>query len=242
LIWISNWENQDPRLDSVCELVGNICDTIDALLDATPSLDGGWGEKQVASWRAAHHPKPASDPAPNRIFPFDVLDSIRAHTPPETIVTTDVGSHKIFTCLHWKALRPNTFFVSNGLSVMGFGLTSAIAAARVTRAPTVCITGDAGLAMMMGELALLIELDLPVIVVVMNDSALDLIRFAQKRKNMQVFGTEFANPDYERIAAAFGLAFARIQNKSECDVAIQTAVESRKPALLEVMIDPTGYR
>ena len=104
------------------------------------------------------------------------------------------------------------------------------------------ITGDAGLAMMMGELALMVELDLPVIVVVMNDSALDLIRFAQKRKNLQVFGTEFANPDYERIAAAFGVAFARIHNRRECDVAVRDAVNSHKPALLEAMIDPQGYR
>ena len=242
LIWISNWENQDPHIDAACELVGDIADILNNLLDSNHRGSEIWGKKQVESWKVAHQAKPVTNPAPNRIFPSDVLDSIREHTPPETIVTTDVGSHKIFTCLHWRALRPNTFFVSNGLSVMGFGLTSAIAAARATRRPTVCITGDAGLAMMMGELALLVELDLPVIVVVMNDSALDLIRFAQKRKNLQVFGTEFANPDYERIAAAFGIAFARIQNKSECDVAVEAAVESRKPALLEVMIDPAGYR
>jgi len=242
LIWISNWENQDPHIDAACELVGDLAGILNGLRDSIHRGSNLWGEKQVMSWRTAHQPGPVSDPAPNRIFPADVLDSIREHIPPETIVTTDVGSHKIFTCLHWKALRPNRFFVSNGLSVMGFGLTSAISAARVTRGPTVCITGDAGLAMMMGELALLVELDLPVIVVVMNDSALDLIRYAQKRKNLQVFGTEFANPDYARIAAAFGLAFARIQNKSECDAAVQAAVESRKPALLEVMIDPAGYR
>ena len=242
LIWISNWENQDPHIDAACELVGNIADILDGLLDSQHLPSELWGEEQVASWKAAHQPGPVASPAPNRIFPSDVLDSIRAHTPPETIVTTDVGSHKIYTCLHWKTLRPNTFFVSNGLSVMGFGLTSAIAAALLTREPTVCITGDAGLAMMMGELALLVELDLPVIVVVMNDSALDLIRFAQKRKNLQVFGTEFANPDYERIAAAFGIAFARLQNKSECDIAVQASVEACKPALLEVMLDPAGYR
>jgi len=242
LIWISNWENQDPRIDSACELVGNLNNILDALLDVTPNVDEAWGENQVSAWREAHHPQPTVDPAPNRVFPSDVLDSIREHTPPEVIVTTDVGSHKIFTCLHWQALRPNTFFVSNGLSVMGFGLAAAIAAARQTRKPTICITGDAGLAMVMGELALAVELDLPLIVVVMNDSALDLIRFAQKRKNLQVFGTEFANPDYEKIAAGFALSFARITNRNECDLAVTTAIASRKPTLLEVMIDPAGYR
>jgi acetolactate synthase-1/2/3 large subunit len=263
LIWISHWENDDPRIQASCELTGNIKGILDALLDATPEVDKDWGETRVSAWREAHHaqPDPSTSlddhslrsgrrPAPNRtstgsvhrIFPADVLDSLRANTPPETIVTTDVGSHKIFTCLHWKALKPNTFFVSNGLSSMGFGLTSAIAAARLTREPTLCITGDAGLAMMMGELALLIEHDLPVIVVVMNDSALDLIRFAQKRKNLQVFGTEFANPDYEKIAAGYALSFARITNRNECDHAVKSAVASRKPTLLEVMVDPAGYR
>jgi len=242
LIWISNWENQNPRIDSASDLVGNINEILYALLDMTPDMDETWGERQVSAWREAHHPTPMSDPATNRILPADVLDSLRAHTPPEAIVTTDVGSHKIYTSLKWKAHKPNTFFVSNGLSVMGFGLTSAIAAARLTREITICITGDAGLAMMMGELALIVEMDLPVIVVVMNDSALDLIRFAQKKKNLQVFGTEFANPDYEKIAAGFGLSFARITNRSECDLAVHTAVASRKPTLLEVMIDPVGYR
>jgi len=244
LIWISNWENQDPRIDSACQLVGNINNILDALLDATPSVDEAWGENQVSAWREAHslRGQPTTDPAPNRVFPSDVLDSIRERTPPEVIVTTDVGSHKIFTCLHWQALRPNTFFVSNGLSVMGFGLAAAIAAARQTRKPTICITGDAGLAMVMGELALAVELDLPLIVVVMNDSALDLIRFAQKRKQVEVFGTEFSNPDYEKIASAFGLYYGCIHNKDECDFAMKQAVASRKPTLLEVMVDPAGYR
>ena len=242
LIWIANWENQDPRIDAACELVGNINDILDALLDVTSNTDETWGERRVSAWREAHRFTPKAAPAPNRLFPADVLDSLRANTPPEAIVTTDVGSHKIFTSLYWKALQPNTYFVSNGLSVMGFGLTSAIAAARTTGNVAISITGDAGLAMVMGELALLVEFDLPVIVVVMNDSALDLIRFAQTKRNLQVFGTEFANPDYEKIAAGFGLSFARVTNRSECDHAVQAAVASHKPTLLEMMIDPVGYR
>jgi len=242
LIWIASWNNQDPRIDSNCELVGDIADILDALLDSPAGADEAWGEKRVQGWREARLSRLQTSSASNRISPAQALDTIRAHTPPEVIVTTDVGSHKIFTCLHWKTLQPNTFFVSNGLSVMGFGLTAAIAAARTTRRTTVCITGDAGLAMVMGELALIVEMDLPLIVVIMNDSALDLIRFAQTRKKLPVFGTEFANPNYEAIAFAFGLSFARIQNKSECESAVQAAVASRRPTLLEVMIDPQGYR
>jgi acetolactate synthase-1/2/3 large subunit len=244
LIWISNWENEDPHLDSACELIGDISGSLAALLEAAPGAGDDWGEGFVSAWRETRplRGQPGIAPAPNRVFPADVLDSLRENVPPETILTTDVGSHKIYTCLYWKAMKPNTFLVSNGLSSMGFGLTSAIAAARATREPVVCITGDAGLAMMMGELSLLVELDLPVIVVVMNDSALDLIRFAQTKKDFPVFGSEFTNPDYEKIASAFGLSFAKITNKNECDLAIKSAAASRKPTLLEVMIDPAGYR
>jgi len=241
-IWVSNGENDDPRIDAACELVGNIKDILDTLLDATLSVDDAWGEKHIAAWREAHRSKGKPVTPPNRVSPADVLSSIRSNMPPEAIVTTDVGSHKIFTSLHWQALQPNTFLVSNGLSVMGFGVAAAIAAAHATRKPTVCITGDAGLAMVLGELALAVELDLPLIVVVMNDSALDLIRFAQTKRDLQVFGTEFVNPNYELIARGYGFAYARVTNKSECDVAVTKAVNEGKPALLEVMIDPSGYR
>jgi acetolactate synthase-1/2/3 large subunit len=242
LIWISNWRNDDPPIDAQCELIGGLPSILGDLLAAPAAADAAWGEGRVSAWRASQRSRPKPAPAPNRISPADALASIRANTPPGTIVTTDVGSHKIFTSLNWPALEPNTFHVSNGLSVMGFGLAAALAAARATRRPVVCITGDGGLAMVQGELSLARELDLPLIVVVMNDAALDLIRAAQTRRELPVFGTEFLNPDYEMIARGYGLAYARVNNRADCDTAVAGAAAAGKPALLEVMVDAKGYR
>ncbi|MDQ7027301.1 MAG: thiamine pyrophosphate-dependent enzyme [Anaerolineae bacterium] len=161
--------------------------------------------------------------------------------PPDTPITTDVGSHKIFTARHWRASTPNRYFVSNGLSAMGFGLPAAIAAARVTEQVTVCITGDGGLAMTMGELSLLDETKLPVIIVLMNDAALNLIREGQIRNNYPVFGTEFVNPDYEAIAKGFSLSFYRVYDETTLYKSIRTAIHARKPALIEVLVDAAGY-
>jgi acetolactate synthase-1/2/3 large subunit len=161
--------------------------------------------------------------------------------PPDVTVTTDVGSHKIFTALNWEAHAPNRYFVSNGMSVMGFGLASAIAAAYVTREPVVCVTGDAGLAMVQGEMALATEHNLPLTVFLMNDSALDLIRSAQKRRGREVFGTEFTNPDYAHIAAAYDYAYFRVQSRDDCAAAVRAAIESRSPTLIDVWVDPSGY-
>lgn len=124
---------------------------------------------------------------------------------------------------------------------MGSGLPAAIAAARVTKERTVCISGDGGMAMVMGELGLLSELDLPVIVVVMNDNALDLIRSAQIRSGKPVFGTEFSNPDYAKIALAFDLGFFRVSNQEACAEAMRWAAATYRPTLIEALIDPAGY-
>ena len=95
--------------------------------------------------------------------------------------------------------------------------------------------------MVMGELGLLVELDLPVIVAVMNDSALDLIRSAQVRRERQVFGTEFRNPDLGMIAQGFDIEYRRAESRDECADAIRHGMSTGKPLLVDVMIDPIGY-
>ena len=125
---------------------------------------------------------------------------------------------------------------------MGYGLPAANAAARVLDEPVVCITGDGGLAMNMGELGLLMETPLPVIVVLMNDSALDLIRYGQQRDQVPVFGTEFQNPDYEAVLRGYRLNYCRVQDVDACRKALRAAVEDRRPWFIDALIDPVGYR
>jgi acetolactate synthase I/II/III large subunit len=242
LIWIANCENYDPRIPSEVEFIGELSSLLDALNDILEiETDETWGRSRIAEFRAKQNSILLPSPQEACILPQQVLAAIRDNTPDDVIITTDVGSHKIFTALNWQAQLPNQYFVSNGLSAMGFGLTSAIAAAKITGKPTICITGDAGLAMVMGELGLLVELDLPVIIMVMNDSALDLIRSAQKRRQRPAFGTEFTNPDYEHIAKAYRLDYRRVQKSNDCQAAIQYALQSQKPILIEAMIDPVSY-
>lgn len=241
LIWIANWANQDPRIPCEVEYIGSISNLLDALCNhLTLAVDDLWGSKRVSEFRSKKDSIILPTPQANTLLPQEVLTSIRKNTPDDVIITTDVGSHKIFTALNWQAQQPNTYFVSNGLSAMGFGLTSAIAAAKTTGKPTICITGDAGLAMVMGELSLLVEYDFPIIVV-MNDSALDLIRSAQKRRGRDVFGTEFTNPDYEHISKAYRLAYRQAKNLADFSAGIQFAVQSHKPILIDALIDPIGY-
>jgi acetolactate synthase-1/2/3 large subunit len=125
---------------------------------------------------------------------------------------------------------------------MGFALPATIAASlALPKQPVVCFTGDAGLAMVMGELGLLARLQTPVIVVVFNDAALDLIRSHQVRTGHPVYGTEFISPDFVRLAGAYGLDAHRVTTEAACAEAVQAAVASGRPTLIEAMIDPVSY-
>ena len=241
LVWIAEWRNHDPHIACKVELVGDIAEILEAVGEVEASAEPEWGVQRVRRFRGELATRPPPTPAKGRISPQSFLDSLREHSADDIILTTDVGSHKIFAALEWQARQPNRYFVSNGLSAMGFGLSSAIAAAEISGEPVVCITGDAGLAMAMGELGLLKERRLPLLIALMNDAALDLIRSAQQRRGRPVFGTEFANPDYERIAKAFDIEYRKVRSREACDAAIRAGLSANAPMLIDVMIDPTGY-
>ncbi|MCY3583910.1 MAG: thiamine pyrophosphate-binding protein [Chloroflexi bacterium] len=241
LLWVADWHNHDPKLDCAIEVVGDIGKMLAALGKLTASTAADWGAARVRRLREGLAARSTPKAAAGRISPQDFLASLREHSPTDIIVTSDVGSHKIFAALEWQPRQPNRYLVSNGLSAMGYGLCSAIAAAHVMRQPVVCITGDAGLAMVMGELGLLPRLGLSILVAVMNDSALDLIRSAQRRRGVATVGTEFVNPDYRQVAAAYGLAYQRVESRADCDAGIQSWLRQGGAMLLDVLLDPAGY-
>jgi acetolactate synthase-1/2/3 large subunit len=242
LIWIAPWPNDAPHIAAELELVGPMLPVLQQLADVANAVEPEWGQQGVAAWRKTQANQPLPEPSPGRILPQTILRVLRQYTPRETMLVTDVGSHKIFYGLEWPAVRPNRYLLSNGLSCMGFSLPAAIAASLVLpNQPTLCITGDAGLAMVLGELGVLARLQTPVIIVVMNDNALDLIRSAQVRRGKPAFGVEFTSPDFAAIAAAYGIESYKVSNESECTQAIQSAVAAGQPALIEAMIDPVSY-
>lgn len=242
LIWIAPWANQDPTLDAEVELVGPMRLTLEQLAVSSFVKSAAWGAARVAVHRQVLDRQTLPGPVPGRLLPQAVLRAVRSNVPHDTVLTTDVGSHKILSSLTWPVYAPNSFLVSNGLSSMGFALPAAMAAslARPGR-PVVCLTGDAGLAMVVGELGLLTRLQTPVIIVVFNDGALDLIRSQQVRRGKHVYGTEFVNPDFMQIAAAYQLNAYRVSSQEECAEAVKAAVAAARPTLIEAMIDPASY-
>jgi acetolactate synthase I/II/III large subunit len=242
LIWISNWANQDPVLPALVECVGPLAPTLRQLAGSTATHADDWGAARVAAFRASIQVDQLPTPLSGRILPHTVLGVLRRQAPADALMVVDVGSHKIFGSLSWPTLAPNRFFVSNGLSSMGFGLPAAIGATLVTGVgPVLCLTGDAGFVMAMGELAVLAALNTPLIVVVLNDGAIDLIRSQQVRAGKPVHATEFTSPDFCQIAAAYGLPSCRVTSEQEMEAAAARALATGGPFIIEVMLDPVSY-
>ncbi len=242
LIWIAPWSNTEPVLPSVAEFSGPLTPILEQLADLRSDPASDWGAPRVAALHAQLARQELPAPAPGRLLPQTVLQIVRQHSARDLLMTTDVGSHKILAGLTWPAYTPNRYLVSNGLSCMGFALPAAIAASlALPGQPVLCLTGDAGLAMVLGELGLLAELKLPVVIVIFNDNALDLIRSAQQRAGKPTYGTEFVNPNFMQIATAYGLDAYQVQDEAACTSAIKAALASNRPTLIEAMIDPASY-
>jgi acetolactate synthase I/II/III large subunit len=142
----------------------------------------------------------------------------------------------------WRSYEPGTFFMSNGLSGMGFGIPAAIAAQLAHPARAVLtVVGDGGMLMMLHDLALIRELSLPLLIVVFTDRSLSLIRVSEQRRGIAPYGVDFTPPDFAAIAEAFGIASARPKSIAELRAAAERALASRTACLIDVPIDFHEY-
>jgi acetolactate synthase-1/2/3 large subunit len=242
LIWVAPWANADPVLPAAAEIVGPLSPALGSLAQVRPATEAGWGAERVGRHRAELR-RLTPQAGTGRMTPQQVLAALREALPEETIVSVDVGSHKILACLDWPMSLPNRFLVSNGLSSMGYALPAAIAAGLVQPGTTaLCLTGDAGLAMTMGELGTLADAGGPVVVVAFKDDALDLIRHHQREVGLPPFGTEFQGPDFVQIAEAHGVEGVRAANAVALAAASGRTRSEGRPILIEALIDPAAYR
>ena len=101
----------------------------------------------------------------------------------------------------------------------------------------ISLSGDGGLAMLMGDLLSLRQLQLPVKVIVLNNSALAFVELEMKAAGILDFGTDLHNPDFAKMAEAAGLLGLRAETPDQVRPMIAQALEHDGPALLEVIVN-----
>ena len=174
--------------------------------------------------------------------PATSIRTIQNNLPIDCIATLDVGSHRITASHVWKSRKPRTLLQSNGFSSMGVGLPMAIAIKLI--APQHCVVaicGDMGLWMSMGELGIVQERNLDLIVIYLCDSKLSLIDIKQQRDRHAHFGVSFDNPDVFHIASAFGGVGHRSNNAQELGKMVSIAQLEGGLHIIEAHINETAY-
>ena len=221
-----------------------------ALVDHAALLDALLGQAPPRSWpspfkefqdRRARLLTDRAEPA-GTMWPGDIVQALASVMPAETIVTTDVGSHKYLFGQYWPSREPETFWMSNGLSGMGYGISAAIGA-KLARpaAPVLAAVGDGGFSMNAQELETADRVGAPFITVVLEDGSYSLIKISQAGKKLPPYRTEFGPIDTVKMADACGVAALRTTNPDELASAARRAVDERRSLVIAVPVDDAHY-
>ncbi len=181
--------------------------------------------------------------APGTMWPGDIIRTLASVMPAETIVTTDVGSHKYLFGQYWPSRHPETFWMSNGLSGMAYGLSAAIGA-KLARpdAPVLAAVGDGGFSMNAQELETAERVGAPFITVVLEDHSYSLIKLAQENRKLESYRMDFGPIDNVKMAQACGVEAIRTSNVDELGLAVKRAVAQGKSLVVAIPVHYADYR
>ncbi len=233
--------NTDQVYASAHELVGHVA-AILGWITAQWSGEPRWTETEVAAHRARLRAAWLAGRAEGRLNPSDVVAIAREAAPANTIVTTDVGSHKIMAGQVWQAAEPRSVLITNGLSAMGFGVPAAIAA-KLTRPdrPVIALVGDGGFAMAATEMRIASALGVPVTVVVFADGSLNRIELRQQLMGYPPTATRMDGMDLVTLAEAMDCDGVRADSPAALEKALAGFGARSRPLVVEARIDTAQY-
>ena len=172
----------------------------------------------------------------------EVVRAVSEATHHEAVLVTDVGQNQMMAARYFKYTKNRSIITSGGLGTMGFGLPAAIGATFGRPDRTICVfMGDGGLQMNLQELGTIMEQQAPVKMILMNNNYLGNVRQWQA----MFFGgrysfTPMVNPDYMKIAEAYGIPSRRVIKREDLQDAIREMLAADGPFLLETCVIEEG--
>ncbi len=182
--------------------------------------------------------EPAIHPTEGPLLMGEVVRAVSDATSHRAVLVTDVGQNQMFACRYFKFTQDRSVLTSGGCGTMGFGLPAAIGATFGAPERTVCLfTGDGGLQMTIQELGTIMEQHSPVKIILLNNNYLGNVRqwqymFFNKRYSF----TPMLNPDFEGIAAAYGIPSRTVVERGELRDAISQMLATDGPFLLQCAV------
>jgi len=170
-----------------------------------------------------------------------LLKELRRILPKNAIVATEVGQNQMWAALHFQTYKPRTFISSGGLGTMGFGFPASIGAkVACPSCPVVDIAGDGSFRMTEQELGTSVTEDIPVIVVILNNSMLGMVAQWQRLfYNRKYAAVELGSlPDFAKLAQSYGAEGTRVGSLKEFSAAMKKALKNEVTTVIDVPISP----
>lgn len=171
-------------------------------------------------------------------MPQEVVCHVRKALGEDDILTLDNGIYKLWFSRLYRTYQPNTFILDNALATMGAGLPAALAAKLVhPERRVLAVVGDGGFMMNAQELETAVRLNIPVVVLILNDNAFGFIKWKQEAMGFRSFGLDYTNPDFAKFAESHGAVGMTVKKGDDLAEVLKKAFDLRKVVVVECPID-----
>ena len=230
--------NKNVKID--CCVLGDLKDTLKKLSDTVEEIKHDEWVAQVEEWgkNSSVTETPKSD---IYAHPYHIIEEVRNLTSDDDIIVTDVGQHQMWVSQKYRFEKPRTWCTSGGLGTMGYGMGAAIGSSVANPDKRVVLfTGDGSFHMNLNELATVRSYNLPIVIVVLNNTVLGMVRQWQKL----FYGRRFSQTDPHRktnfaaVAEGFGIKGMVIHNDDEVADVLAKAFALNEPVVIDCKISP----
>ena len=215
-------------------IVGDAKDTLEKLIPLVKRTDNKDWLKQIEQWKKKY-PLSYRD-SKSTIKPQYVVEQIYEATGGDAIIATEVGQNQMWAAQFYKYNHPRTLLSSGGLGTMGYGMPAAIGAQIGMPDKVVFdIAGDGSIQMNIQELATAVHNKLPINIAILNNHFLGMVRQWQEMFHDHRYSSTclIDNPDFVKLAEAYGAKGIRITKKKDVRPAIEEAIGSPETVILD---------
>jgi acetolactate synthase I/II/III large subunit len=231
--------NKNVKVD--VPLVGDLREVLLELLPHVESLDRSEWLDHIDKLKGDSAVRDIQNlPDSGHLYAAHVINDLWRQTRDgNTIVVTDVGQHQMWEAQYYKHEHPRSLITSGGLGTMGFALPAAIGAkVACPEAEVWVIVGDGGFQMTMCELATIVQENLKIHIAIINNGFLGMVRQWQEFfYDRNYAATPLLNPDFARLADAYGIRSATISERSQVVPAVQSAQQHDGPMLINFKVE-----
>jgi len=225
------------NIEAHVPIVGNVKDVLVQLVESVNTATHPDWLKWINEMRT-NHKESMSIPSGPELSAQYAISRIAELIGPESVLCTGVGQHQMWAAQLGNISRPRQFITSGGLGTMGFEVPAAMGAqAACPDRPVWTICGDGGFQMTFQEIGTMVAEKLPVKMAIMNNCYLGMVRQWQELfYDKNLVDVDITQPDFLKIAEAYGIRGIRVTNQEDVDSAIQEAEADPGPVIIDFRV------